>query len=386
MKILYYNWNSLAQIDLIETLIRTGNEVVLTTYRCSNYEFDPEFENKLLIDLESYLFDFVFSFNYFPAISNACMKKNVKYISWIFDSPCLNVYSHTASNNCNIIFHFDNYACELLKHNGLNNIYTLPLAANVSRLDNIQCTNEEVNKYASNVSFVGRLYDKKNFYDQISYLPDYLKGYLNGIMQSQELIYGYNFLHELLTDDIMYELKRYIKLDLGTMFTFDEKVVFSNLFLSQKVTSMERINLLKMISQVIMVDLYSDYVGSELPLVNHKGYIDSDHEASKVYKNSFINLNISLRSIITGIPLRVFDILGAGGFLITNYQAEILSYFIPGEDLVIYESRNDLLDKIRYYLSHDNERKHIALSAKQKIKEGHTFEHRIKVMLETAFV
>ena len=68
------------------------------------------------------------------------------------------------------------------------------------------------------------------------------------------------------------------------------------------------------------------------------------------------------------------DILGNGGFLLTNFQADFLDYFIPDEDFVYYTDTNDLLDKIEYYLSHEKERIEIAANGHQKAKENHSFE------------
>ena len=39
------------------------------------------------------------------------------------------------------------------------------------------------------------------------------------------------------------------------------------------------------------------------------------------------------------------DIMGAGGFLLTNYQADFLEYFTPDKDFVYYESIDDLIRK-----------------------------------------
>lgn len=43
-----------------------------------------------------------------------------------------------------------------------------------------------------------------------------------------------------------------------------------------------------------------------------------------------------------------------------------------------------MLDKIEYYLSHDAERQKIAENGWKKVCSGHTYEKRIKEMLETA--
>lgn len=45
------------------------------------------------------------------------------------------------------------------------------------------------------------------------------------------------------------------------------------------------------------------------------------------------------KAIRFGIPLRVWDVLGSGGFLISNFQTEITVFLVPGEDLVTYGSK-----------------------------------------------
>lgn len=89
---------------------------------------------------------------------------------------------------------------------------------------------------------------------------------------------------------------------------------------------------------------------------------------------------MSLRSIKSGMPLRVFDIMGAGGFLLSNFQSDFLDYFVPGDDFAFYDSQKDLIDKIDYYLRNDAERTQMAASAHKKVQEAHTFVHRIKEM------
>ena len=101
-----------------------------------------------------------------------------------------------------------------------------------------------------------------------------------------------------------------------------------------------------------------------------------------VFKQSRINLNIALRGIKSGIPLRAYDIMGAGGFLLSNFQADFLEYFIPGEDFVYYESKEDLLKKVDYYLAHEEERKAIARNGYDRVSAGHTYRHRVREMLD----
>ena len=100
-----------------------------------------------------------------------------------------------------------------------------------------------------------------------------------------------------------------------------------------------------------------------------------------VYNQSKIDLNITLRSIERGIPLRAFDIMGAGGFLLSNYQADLLEMFVPGEEFVYYEDKEDLLRKVDYYLTHEREREAIAKNGHDKVAAAHTYRHRVREML-----
>ena len=79
------------------------------------------------------------------------------------------------------------------------------------------------------------------------------------------------------------------------------------------------------------------------------------------------------------------DIMGAGGFLLTNFQADFLDYFIPNEDFVYYESEEDLVDKVNYYLSHEKERIEIAHNGHEKAKKNHSFERFFEDIFKVVF-
>ena len=117
-----------------------------------------------------------------------------------------------------------------------------------------------------------------------------------------------------------------------------------------------------------------------MPGITNHGGVEFYKEMPLVFKQSRINLNISLRGIKSGIPLRAYDIMGAGGFLLSNFQADFLDDFIPGEDFVYYESKEDLLQMVAYYLDHEEERKAIAKNGHDKVAKGHTYRHRIREM------
>ena len=135
----------------------------------------------------------------------------------------------------------------------------------------------------------------------------------------------------------------------------------------------ERRRLLTVLGENYPVDHYAEKQSENLP-VNYKGYARYTLDMPRIFATSKINLNISLRSILTGIPLRVIDILGAGGFCISNYQAELPWYFEDGKSIVWYESYEDLVDKINFYLAHDAKREEIARAGHEIVKKNFTYE------------
>ena len=122
-----------------------------------------------------------------------------------------------------------------------------------------------------------------------------------------------------------------------------------------------------------------------MPGINLKGIADYWNVAPKVFNRSRINLNFTIKPIRTGLPLRIWDIMGCGGFVLTNYQEEIAEYFEVGRDLEVFGSEEELIEKTRYYLEHEEERAAIAHNGYMKVKEYHTWEKRMELVLETVF-
>ncbi|MEM1425584.1 MAG: glycosyltransferase [Cyanobacteria bacterium P01_H01_bin.130] len=83
-------------------------------------------------------------------------------------------------------------------------------------------------------------------------------------------------------------------------------------------------------------------------------------QAADLYNNSLISLNISLNG---DLNLRVFEVLAAGGFLLTDRltpESGLPMLFEDGKHLVTFDGEADLYDKLRYYLDHPQEAKAIA--------------------------
>ncbi len=385
MKILMLEWNSFGNEDIIAAFKDLGHTVKTIPFSTKTPQHDPKTEERLIGEIRSFSPDFVFSFNYFPVVSLACKQTDMRYISWVYDSPYVLLYSYTIIYPGNYVFVFDKELYMEFHNAGIATIYYLPLAANTKRLSsmsnfNIFKSSKWSNK--SEIAFVGSLYTEKHqFYQRLNGIKPYTKGYLEGIMAAQKLVYGYNFIQELLSPEIINDLMRVFPMEPDPAGVESVEYLYAQYVLNRQITAAERGELLTAVGREHSYDLYTPDEGLNLPgCINH-GPVDYYDMAPYVFKTARINLNISLRSIKSGIPLRAFDIMGAGGFLLTNYQADFADCYTADEDYVYFESKNDLLNKINYYLNHEDERTEIAENGFQKTAAHHTYHHRVEEIL-----
>lgn len=327
----------------------------------------------------------VLSLNYIPIVSRACKPFGIPYLSLTADCPCTTLNSKTIEYKHNKIFLFDRLQTDKYQKYNPENIHYLPLASDISIWDKVAVSSEDHKKYDCDVSFVGSLYTEKCKYNEIQKdLSEYIKGFTEGIISAQQNVYGYNFIEDSLTEEIINSFKQQLNIKgVNNDYYDDMSGYLADLFIGYKCTEQERINTILAISEHFNIDLYTGSDVSMLPKVNHRGIADTSTAMPKIFKCSKINLNTTNRAIKSGIPLRIFDIMGCGGFVLSNYQPEIPEYFTPDEDIVIYESIGDMLDKIDFYLRNDDVRNRIAQNGYEKVKTLHSFDIRLKQMLET---
>ena len=336
----------------------------------------------------------VFTVNYFPLISNVCERTGVKYISWTCDNPLISMYHESVFHACNYIFTFDKTNYLEFRGMGVKHIWYLPLAVDTERMDALLGAPEEagrwkaaqdpeMRKYRGDVAFVGSLYER-NSYDKIkNRLPEYLRGYFDAVMEAQLNISGANIVEPMLTTNILEQLQEYFQLEKSEGSFSDLGLIFQTTVLGFKIAEIERRRALIELSKHYKVNVYSNSDVSDLLQIQYCGSVDYWSEMPKVFRMSKINLNFTIPNIKSGIPLRIWDVLGCGGFLLTNYQAEIPYYFKEGEDLVCFDGLEDLCEKVGYYLEHEEECKRIAWNGYHKVREKHSYIERIHTILDT---
>lgn len=382
MRILIYRWKAYNYRDIVETFHAMGFTVDNIEQKLGNYDVSPEFEKVIEAKLLEHHYDFVFTVNYFAVISNVCQKYGVRYVSWSCDNPLISMYHESVFHPCNYIFTFDKTNYLEFKEMGVEHIWYLPLAVDCGRIDAVLSQADDLPCYAADVAFVGSLYER-NSYDRLrNKLPEYLRGYFDAVIEAQLNISGANIVEPMLTTEILEQLQSYFALEKSEGSFSDLGLIFQTTVLGFKIAEVERRRALIELSKHFLVDVYSNSDVSDLLRIRYRGSVDYWSESPKVFHAAKINLNFTIPNIKSGIPLRVWDVLGAGGFLLTNYQAEIPYYFKEGEDLVCFDGVEDLVEKTAYYLDHEEERAQIARNGRKKVEQYHSYYHRIEQILQ----
>lgn len=407
MHILMYRWKAYNYRDIEQTFLLLGHTVDNIEQELGSYDVSPEFERVIEEKIRGTHYDMVFTVNYFPLISNVCERTGVKYVSWTCDNPLISMYHESVFHDCNYIFTFDKTNYLEFRGMGVKHIWYLPLAVDAERMDALLGAPEEfgtaesvpaeigkagrwkaaqvpeMQKYRGDVAFVGSLYER-NSYDKIkNRLPEYLRGYFDAVMEAQLNISGANIVEPMLTMNILEQLQEYFQLEKSEGSFSDLGLIFQTTVLGFKIAEIERRRALIELSKHYRVNVYSNSDVSDLLRIQYCGSVDYWSEMPKVFRMSKINLNFTIPNIKSGIPLRIWDVLGCGGFLLTNYQAEIPYYFKEGEDLVCFDGLEDLCEKVGYYLEHEEERKRIAWNGYRKVREKHSYIERIRTILDT---
>lgn len=386
MNIVFVNWDCFCAEDTCIALTNLGHQVYVTQLsdKAKGTE-DEEFIESLKTIIRQNRSDLVFSMNYYGSISIACEAMHCPYISWIYDNPQLYVYDKSVINECNHIFSFDSYMVSQLQSRGVETIQYAPLAANVKRLTADRLTPAHYDKYNCDVAFVGSLYnEKKDYYSRLLAKAGnpYLQGYLEGILSAQKQVYGYNFLAECLTPDILSIIHENLPYTPDEGDFIKEAEVYADIYLSKKLATINRVELLYMLGNFFDVHFYT-FNQTPIANVKHCGTVRYYEEMPILFRIANINLNVSMRSIKNGIPLRAMDILGCGGFLLTNFQSDFYLHFDENVHFVSYSSVEEALDKCQYYLTHDEERQQIRNNALELMLKEHTYEVQLQQLLST---
>ena len=385
MKLLIYYWTDYWSHDTYDICSYYNISYDTFEWKFTDKNHDEEFEHWFDTNISLKQYDALISVDYFPLLAEVAHKSNVKYIAWCYDNP-LNVLQieDTLGYPTNYVFLFDRIQYETYQRKGFQTVYHMPLGVNARRLNKLRPTAAEHQIYDTEIAFVGKLYISP-IQEILAPLENYTQGYLKALIDVQSRIYGYYLFDEILTPQFIEEInQQYQHKQPGTSFRISKEAL--SYAMASEVARRDRLCLLNLLGRRHKVTFYSYQHDGLIKNVDMRGPVDYITEMPFAFHCAKININPTLRIIQSGIPLRAFDIMGAGGFLLSNWQSELAELYVDGEEVVMYDSYEDAVTKANFYLKHEDIRKQIAIAGRKKTFEQHDLNHIFRNIMKIAGV
>ena len=386
MRILLYTWfGSYTDDDIEKNLLQLGheckrirNEALQLSDRYKNDRFCESFSKEL--GMAGY--DCVFTTNFHPLIAKVCHEKDVPYIAWSYDSPPNIPDTRYMDFPTNHIFFFSRDDVEDFRSQGINTVYYMPLAVDTAKWNSVKVTGSNAARYKADISLVGSLYSS-TLPGLMNMMSEEQRTFFRTLSDIQLKSYDKYVLKKFITDGIAEEVSRSISENYpDSVRPTAKQLIYST---ATYVTHLDRMLLLRVMSRKYDTHLYTQRVTDDekkmLENVRVHGTVDYATEMPLVFKNSGINLCPTFRGNVSGIPLRILDVMGCNAFVLTPFRPELEEFFKLDAEVATYNSIEEALDKADYYMKHVAERKSIAMAGYEKVKRRFTYRERLEEML-----
>ena len=110
----------------------------------------------------------------------------------------------------------------------------------------------------------------------------------------------------------------------------------------------------------------------------------TDEEMVRKYSESKISLGFlevfdnhdHSKNTMQHLHLREFEVPMCGALYFTNYSDELAEHYEPDREVIIYRNEHELLDKVRYYLSHESKANAVRKAGFNRAQNCHTYQGR----------
>lgn len=149
----------------------------------------------------------------------------------------------------------------------------------------------------------------------------------------------------------------------------------------------ERTEFLEKVSGKVRVDFWG-YGVEKLPRASRiKANFQGPAWGSKMYQirgSGKITLTGHIGSVagVYANNMTLYETTGIGSLLLTDHKKNLGDLFEVGKEVIAYENADDCIEKIRYYLEHEDERAAIAANGQKRTLKAHTYFHRMQQLLD----
>jgi spore maturation protein CgeB len=369
--------NHFLEEEIRSALCARNIEPVL--FRYNNFSFGMEFENAFSRCIQENRPSFIMSINMKGFDGNGALAEiterfNIPVIIWFVDDPRpIVLHKRTFIKSSMIALTWEKVYIDFLETLGFNKVFFLPLASDPTLFSRSTLAMPVVPIGFVGSSMIddcaGNIREKFLWNDSLERLTDHAS-------------------EKLITDPFFAVLENLPvlakSLDVPMPFSDEVNLTWLCAYCLHKASMKKRKRIITgLLDQGI--ETFGDPGGWKRLIganIKTNPNVDYRNALCDTYRKICVNVNSTSSQMPSAVNQRVFDIPLCGSFVISDKQKDLGEFFDMHKEIVTFETMDDLREKIRFYLSHETERRKIIAAAQLRIKNEHLYVHRIRRILE----
>ncbi|WP_207260623.1 glycosyltransferase [Desulfovibrio sp. Huiquan2017] len=362
---------------------RLGVDHLLLDFGTREMDLD-QFVAAMTEAFETFRPDFVLTVNHLGVdregiLAELLNRYNLPLASWFVDNPhlILGVYKHLLEPRA-ALFTWDLDTVGPLREMGFGHVFHLPLGADPSRLKPRRT--EPVAAWRAPISFVGNSMLTKTLMRAQAANPSEAL-----FRAGMEVAKAFASADAPLAGPFMTEHFPEVRAAYKAFNDPERELAFET-FVTWQATLLYR---LECVSRILPLrPLIVGDTGWQEFFSAHTGWryhpeLSYYDDLPDFYPASDINFNCTSRQMTGAVNQRVFDVPCCGGFLLTDRRHRIEDLFEPGSEIVCYATPEEIPALAERYLNDPAARKKVAEAARKRVLAEHTYDHRMRSIMET---
>ena len=374
-KVIFIDSSYILSKECLSAIKNTGNLVHYIHIDAEKHDYDIFIKN-LMNDIDKLKPDFIMSINHLGYDKEGKMMElfdemEMPFVSWFVDSPnvILSTFDDKTSDFCNIFVWDDDYITQV-KEKGYKHCDFLPLATDTNIFYPKKATQANHLSTEYPVSFVGS--------SMVNAVHKTMKSWLH----RDDLLACF---HKVVESFLSLKT-RHVELALNSFdLKFDsidqkDDFIAAVLWKGTQIYRKSGLDKLSGFMPVISGDPnWKNILPLEYELLPERWYYD---DLCDFYNQTKINFNMTSLQMTNAVNQRVFDVSACRKFLLTDYRKQVSEFFSSKENMVWFDDVAEIPHLLNFYLKNDSLSEKIAARAYDIVLKHHTYNHRIKEMIE----
>ncbi len=346
-----------------------------------------EFVKTMLEEVLTFDPDAIFTLNHLGVdrdgvLTDLLARLELPLASWFLDNPHLVLYSYPKlSSDWLTIFTYDADNIESLNDAGYDSVHYLPLGTDPDRFHPRNKDKAYDKRWIADVSFVGNSMDAK----VVSAVErSKTKGLL--VSSISEIAKKFDEIDSHSVKECLQSYFPHIYKLFDDIEDIDQKLAYEAAITWEATRQYRRScveQLLDFSPLIVGNKEWKENFAHKATNARYYPELSYYSDLPLFYTHSKINFNSTSKQMKNAFNQRVLDVPVSGAFVLTDYRSQMDSILEDKKEVISYRNVEEIPELVAYYLKNESQREKIVKKGRERILSEHTWEHRVKKIIET---